>query len=58
MNANLTAGQTVTTNQAGVSTTITGTYVGTEGSFARVAWTTPTGRSVVGRFPLANTVAA
>jgi hypothetical protein len=55
---NLTAGQTVTTQQAGVATTVTGTFIGTEGSFALVAWTTPTGRPVVGRFPLSNTAAA
>ena len=55
---NLTAGQTVTTSQVGVSNVITGTFVGTEGRFALVTWTTPTGRTVTGRFPLTATVAA
>jgi hypothetical protein len=55
---NLNIGQTVTTSQVGVANVITGTFAGIEGSFALVVWTTATGRTVTGRFPLAATQAA
>lgn len=54
----LAIGQKVTTRQVGVDNVVEGTFAGIEGTFALVTWTTGTGRTVTGRFPLAATVAA